>query len=440
MKKPVIGVIGLGYIGQPTVAALANVGYHVVGMDIDRGKIELLRQARATLYEPGLTETLERTRHRTRFTTEYSELMAACDAVLVTVGTPIDASDKPNLSALESVVANIAKFIRRGQAVILRSTVTPGTTQQMARKLEGLTGMKCGRDFYVAFCPERTIEGLALYELYNLPKIIGGIDPESAERTAQILGCLGGKVVKVSSATAAEMCKLADNMYRALNIAFANEFGNICEAAGTDAYEIVSAVNATYNRTSIFRPGLGAGGPCLSKDPVILGHFAREREVSTPIVDSCVAGNLAATLRPARETKRFIAARNLPGARIAMLGLAFKGVPETDDARNSPAADIRAALCEGTGRPPAGLSFSFFDPIIKRFGDQQCAATLDDCIEGANVVLFLTDHTSLQNVPLEHVLAHAARPLLIVDAWRNVRRGQIELGGDVELMQIGAGR
>jgi UDP-N-acetyl-D-mannosaminuronic acid dehydrogenase len=440
MKKPVIGVIGLGYIGQPTVAALANVGYRVVGMDVDPAKIRELEQARATLYEPGLNEMLERTRHLTRFTTEYQELMQECDAVLVTVGTPIGSNGEPNLSALETVIARIAKFLRPQQIIILRSTVMPGTTARVAATLEELTGLRCGTDFYVSFCPERTIEGLALFELTNLPKIIGGIDPQSTERTAEILGRLGGKVVRVSSATVAELCKLADNMYRVLNIAFANEFGNICEAAREDAYEVVSAVNATYNRTSIFRPGLGAGGPCLSKDPVILSHFAASRGVSTPLVDSCIAGNTAATLRLADETSRFLAARGLPRARVAMLGLSFKGVPETDDPRGAPVGDIYDALVKapkGAGNAP---EFCFFDPIIRSFREHATSASMEECIRGANVVLFLTDHGMLQNISLEYLLAHAGRPLLIIDAWHNVKTAGKPVPDDVKFMQIGAGR
>jgi UDP-N-acetyl-D-mannosaminuronic acid dehydrogenase len=437
MNRPIIGVIGLGYIGQPTVAALANVGYRVVGMDVNAEKVARLREGFATLYEPGLNETLQRTRHLTTFTTDYAELMQACDAVLVTVGTPIK-DGAPDMSALDTVVTHISKHLRRGQTIVLRSTVTPGTTAGFARKLEDLTTMKCGRDFYVSFCPERTIEGLALYELYNLPKIIGGIDPESTQRTAEILGRMGGKVVKVSSATVAELCKLADNMYRALNIAFANEFGTICEAAHEDTYEVVAAVNATYNRTSIFRPGLGAGGPCLSKDPVILSHFAHRRGVRTPIVDSCVEGNIAATMRVADEAKKFIDEHAVKRPRVAMLGLSFKGMPETDDPRGAPVADIYDALVAHSSVHRA--DFSFFDPIIREFRDQPTAGSIEECIQGANVILCLTDHAMLQNLPLELIVSRAARPLLVVDAWHNLQRNGAPAKDGVKIVQIGAGR
>lgn len=441
MKKLVIGVIGLGYIGQPTVAALANVGYRVVGMDIDSEKIRQLKKGCATLYEPGLSETLQRTRHLTHFTSDYQELMEECDAILITIGTPIGANNAPDTSALDTVITHISKFLCQSQTVILRSTVVPGTTVEIAGRLEELTGMRCGSDFYVSYCPERTIEGLALYELYNLPKIIGGINPESTERTAEILQRLGGKVVKVSSPTVAELCKLADNMYRTLNIAFANEFGNICEAAKEDAYEVVNAVNTTYNRTSIFRPGLGASGPCLSKDPVILSYFAGRQGVSTPIVNACVSGNIAATMRPAQETLSFIQQHGLEQPHLAMLGLSFKGSPETDDSRGAPSQDIYHALRENGIGVVDEKSFSFFDPLVRQFEGQKSATSIEECIQGAHVVLFLTDHAMLRNIPMEHILRLAARPLLIIDAWHNVVNvGNVQLPEDVRFVQIGAGR
>jgi nucleotide sugar dehydrogenase len=439
MKQTTIGVIGLGYIGQPTVVALANVGYRVVGMDIDAEKIALLQGGNATLYEPGLSETLRRCQHLIHFTTSYEEVMAQCEAVLITVGTPIGADNAPDMRALNTVVQQISAHLRPGQTVILRSTVTPGTTVAVSEQIEEISGLKCGADFFCAFCPERTIEGLALYELNNLPKIIGGINPASTERTAEILKRLGGKVVKVSSASVAELCKLADNMYRALNIAFANEFGLICETAGEDAYEVVGAVNSTYNRTSIFRPGLGAGGPCLSKDPVILSYFANGRGVATPIVDACVSGNLAATRRPADEALRFIAEQQLNRPRIAILGLSFKGSPETDDPRGAPALDIYRALLDAGKVDGATAHFSFFDPLVRQFAGQQTARSIEECISGAHVVLLLTDHAMLRNLSLPLLLKYTARPALILDAWHNiVDVDYAELPNDVNLVQIGS--
>jgi nucleotide sugar dehydrogenase len=414
-----VGVIGLGYVGQPVVAAMANVGYTVVGMDVDAAKVARLAATyEPTIFEPGLAETFGRCRERIRFTASYADLMQECAAVCITVGTPVDGNGRPDTSNIDGTVAGIAPHLRPGQVIVLRSTVVPGTTARIGRELEEATGLVVGRDFFLAFCPERTIEGIALYELYNLPTIIGGITPASTERTAALMERLGSRLVTVSSPTVAELCKLADNMYRALNIAFANEFGAVCETAGVDAYEVVRAVNSAYARTNIFRPGLGADGPCLSKDPLILRDFARAASLTTPIIDAAERVNRAATRRVTEHVGRFLACH--PGLRpkVALLGLAFKGMPETDDVRGSAALTVFDGLV-GLG-PTTDVDFVFFDPIVREFNGYKVAPRVDAALAGANVVLFLSDHPALRNVPARLVLDCTARPLLVVDAWHNV--------------------
>ena len=443
MTVRILGVVGLGYVGQPVVAAMANVGYRIIGMDIDADKVaNLTATYEPTLYEPGLAETFARCRDRIRFTTSYEEVMRDSEAICITVGTPVDSNDQPVTAYLDTAIQNLGKYLRRGQTIILRSTVVPGTTIQMAQALEEISGLCAGKDFYVSFCPERTIEGIALHELYSLPNIIGGVDSESAVRTAEVMQKLGSSVITVSSSTVAELCKLADNVYRALNIAFANEFGTICESAHVDAYELLWAVNAAYPRTNIFRPGLGADGPCLSKDPVILRQFARSAGLATPLVDASVEVNLAATRRVALEVQKFLATNLIGRPRVAVLGLSFKGMPETDDLRGSPAGIIFEELVERNGQGfRTTIQFSFFDPIVQEFKGHKVERRLEDCLAGSNVILFLSDHPSLRNVPLETVLTNSARPLLIVDAWHNVSQlDRRELPLDVTYVRIGDGQ
>src|SRR5262249_13209270 len=218
------------------------------------------------------------------------------DVLCITVGTPVDERGRPNTSNIDDVASELGARVRPGQVIILRSTVVPGTTVAIAERLGRLSQLKPGRDFFVSFCPERTIEGVALYELYNLPTIVGGINAESTARTVDVMQRLGTRIITVSSPTVAELCKLAGNIYRALIVAFAKESGSVCERAGVDAYEVVQAVNSAYHRTNIFRPGLGADGPCLSKDPWILRHFADSMAVATPVIDAANHTNRMATL------------------------------------------------------------------------------------------------------------------------------------------------
>ncbi len=439
LSYAVVGIIGLGFVGQPTVAALANVGYQVIGMDKDRARVKKLADGgEGGVYEPGLAETLGRWKERIRYTTSYEEVMQV-DAVLITVGTPAGADGKVSHSAVDEVVAGIAPYLRPGHLVVLRSTVMPGTTRDVAKKLARLSGLTPGRELFVAYAPERTIEGIALLELYSLPNIIGGVDEASTERCAALLGRLGTMGIRVSSPEVAELCKLSDNTFRAVNIALANELGQVFEKAGIDAYEVVETVTRAYSRTQLFRPGLGADGPCLSKDPIILQLFAAELGASTPILESARKINESATGRVADEVLRFMKQKRRT-LTVSLLGLAFKGRPETNDTRGSPAQLVYREIAgakNGAAGPP---DFRLFDPIVKEFNGQPVAGSLADAIRGSNVVLFLTDHSALRNVDASWVFETAARPLLVVDSWHGLIGVPKKLPEGVKLVRIGDGR
>ena len=436
-----VGVIGLGYVGQPITAAFANVGYRVIGMDRDAARVaDLKGDATSIPHEPGLRETLVRCRDRITFSTNYADVMAA-DAICITVGTPLGNDGHPDVSAIFDVASGISPFLRSGHLVTLRSTVTPGTTARVAKLLAEKSGLELGTELFVGYCPERTIEGVALREIYSLPNIIGGLDPESTNRCVSLMGRLGTRSVPVPSSKVAELCKLADNTYRAVNIALANEMGAICERAGVDAHDVVNAVNSSYERTSLFRPGLGADGPCLSKDPVILKEFAASLDFHTPLLDASREVNLASTHRVVGEVETFAAGRPLSELRVAILGLAFKGQPETDDVRGSPAEYSYNQLikyAEERGEDFKG--FQFYDPVVETFGGAEVCRDISECIRDSNVILVLTDHPALRNLDGQMLASHAARPLLMVDAWHNLSRERLPEGADVTVIRFGDGR
>lgn len=411
------GVVGLGYIGLPLVAALASVGHEVVGLDINQGKVDRLKRGLPLdIYEPSLEELLARHRSKITFTSDYAELMASCSAVLVCVGTPVKDDGVPDSSAVSACFHRMSKGLRKGHLIVLRSTVVPGTTRKLANDLEKQSGLKAGEDFEVSFCPERTVEGQALAELLSLPKIVGGISPGSISRTAALLDNLGPQVIEVSSPELAELSKLVDNVYRAVSIAVANEFGDVCERIGVNVDELRDANNRGYGRTRLLRGGLGADGPCLTKDPLILKHWTKELGLETPLLNGAVEKNQASTLRPARLTCEFVKRHGLGKARVAVVGVAFKGFPETDDARDSAASKIVRMLSSTL----PGVSFSFCDPRVKRFEGQVVAQELSTSLEGAHVVLLLTDHPSFKDLRMVRLLESTARPLLVVDCWRQV--------------------
>ena len=430
-----VGVIGLGYIGLPLLAALAESGYGVVGMDTDKRKIESLRRTlTAEIYEPGLDEALQKHKDDIEFTTNCDRLMKQCSAVLVTVGTPL-AIDIPDINSIHHVTVALGKGLRNGHLIILKSTVYPGLTRQMATELEEISGLKAGRDFHIAFHPERTIEGAALSELRSLPKIIGGINVDSTEQAARIIRKLGDNIVRVSSPEVAELCKLIDNTYRVMNISFANEIGDICQKFGVDPHEVREVVNNAYDRTNLFQSGLGADGPCLSKDPQILQYYANERDVTTRVLDALITKGNESTMRVARIASRFLIEHKVRRPKVAMMGLAFKGTPETDDTRDSPAAKIQSALQKTVGN----VEFKYYDPIVKKFLKDKVCTQPADCIIGANVVMFLTNHPGLLAINIDDVMDIAGRPLLIVDCWRNIANPEGKRPHNVQLVRLGGG-
>ncbi|MFC2005132.1 nucleotide sugar dehydrogenase [Chloroflexota bacterium] len=437
-RNNTIAVIGLGHIGLPIVAAFANSGNYVFGIDIDEGRIRQLQETyESDFYEPGLDEMLKQCKDRIKFSVDY-EYVSECGAILITVGTPLKDDKTPNYDYLAGAM-QIGKYIKRGCIIILKSTVTPGTTEHyVIPKLEELSGLRAGHDFHIAFCPERVIEGLALHELVTLPKIIGGIDSESTGRAASILGQLDGKIIKVSSSRVAELCKLVDNTYRTMNITFANEIGMLCERVGIDAYEVVSAVNNSYSRTQLFKPGLGADGPCLPKDCQIFKGYARENNVNLPIMDACSVSSEYSTLRIEAMVAHFIETHRIERPGLSIVGLSFKGNPQTDDIRESAATKIYDIFSQSVYFDK--LSFKFYDPIVRSFFGNAVCQTLDECVQTANVVMFLTDNPQLMNLDAHSILELAGRPLLLIDCWHNLRNIEaMNEGENIEIFQIGSG-
>jgi UDP-N-acetyl-D-mannosaminuronic acid dehydrogenase len=432
-----VAVVGLGYIGLPMVAALANVGYNVIGIDINQKKVDKLQESyKSDFYEPDLNETLEQCKDKIKFTTNY-EHVQKCEAIVITVGTPLNDDDSPNYEHIDSAITSIGRYMKKGCIIILKSTVIPGTTETyVTPKLEEKSNLKAGRDFHLAFCPERTVEGLALHELYTLPKIIGGINAESTDRAASVIGKLGGKIIKVSSPKIAELCKLIDNTYRAMNIAFANEIGMMCEDMGIDAYEVVSTVNDSYSRTKLFKPGLGADGPCLYKDCQISKYYGNKRGISTEVMDAIISKNKISTLRIGLIASEFVKRNRIKKPIISFIGLAFKGYPETDDTRESSAIKIYNVLRKDF----YDAEFRYYDPKVGNFLGRHIYGTLNECVRDSNVVLFLTNNPRIMNVDANNILRLANRPLLVIDCWHNLNAlDEISEKRDVEVFAIGRG-
>jgi UDP-N-acetyl-D-mannosaminuronic acid dehydrogenase len=431
-----IAIVGCGYVGLTLCAVMADVGFDVTGVEIREDVLADLKRGIPQFHEPGLQAMLERlvAAGRLRFVRRLAET-APARVYIVTVGTPLDATGRARLDMVESVAREVATRLRPGDLVVMRSTLKLGTTRNVAIPI--LDGARVPYD--IAFCPERTIEGLALPELRVLPQIVAGQTLAATVRASQLFQFLTPTTVRVSSIEAAEMIKLVDNAQRDVHFAFANEIARMCDVGGISAAEVIKAGKLGYPRTNLPMPG-PVGGPCLSKDPYILAESFEGTGVTPEIV---VAARRINERQAAEAASRMrdIAAR-LPGfpakPAIVFLGLAFKGRPATDDLRGTTARGIADAVAAAF----PGATLRGWDEVvsareIEKFGLAP-AASLADAFAGAHLVAICNNHPAFEAMPLETLAATMAEPGFIYDFWNNfdprrlempARRAYVPLGG-----------
>ena len=403
-----IAVVGLGYIGSVVAAVFANAGQRVVGLEPRPEVVEAVNRGQCTIFEPGLQEALKRNveEGRLRATPDPGDAIRNADFVLISVGSPIDDERRVIFSYLDSAAQDVGKSLNRDTMVILKSTVPPLTTEdRVLPVLQRLSGLEAGRDFGLAFVPERTVEGRAMEEMVSLPKIVGGIDPESTRIAGALYAQLGGPVVRVSSPRVAETAKLFDNIYRDTNIALANELALVCEEAGVDYMEASRASNSGSDRTHLLVPGPGVGGSCLTKDPYIfLGSGKRrgEEALLIPRARSVNDSMPRHVLELVQDGFSEVGGK-VKGAKIAVMGFAFKG--NTDDTRNTPVRELVSLLGE------EGARVCIHDPHVKDPG----FLGLDEALDGAQCVIVATDHDEYREIPLDELIGKAASPLILVD-------------------------
>ena len=417
-------VIGLGYVGLTLALVMADLGFRVTGVDTDPQVIDGLRAGRSHVHEQGLPALLRRTVD-SGFT-PTTAIPPDGDVFIVAVGTPVRDEDvlegrvgAPDLTALTDAVDAVGAALRPGGLVVLRSTVPVGTTNGVvAPRLSERSGLRPGLDFHLVFAPERTAEGSALRELRSLPQLIGGMTPESVEAAAAVFRELSPVIVRTSSAEVAELAKLTNNAYRDLTFAFANQVAQIGDDLQVDAFEAIRAANQGYPRGRVPLPSPGVGGPCLSKDPLILaGSSLDGRDPATSLMTAGRRVNSAMPGLVARRVADALTARTgrpVDGLRIVAAGLAFKGEPETADLRDSPGVEVAAAA------RALGLDVIGTDPVatpeaIAALGF--ASGTLGAAVEGASALLLLNDHRTHRDLDLAALCASMAEPAVLFDAW-----------------------
>jgi UDP-N-acetyl-D-mannosaminuronic acid dehydrogenase len=415
-----VGIVGLGYVGLTLATVLAEAGYSVIGVEKRPDLVEMTNQGIPHFTETGLPDALSGvTRFKKLVAAERFDNSFSCDTYIITVGTPLSPDGVARVDMIEQAAREIAENMPDGALVILRSTVKVGTTRDVVSPILAASGKK----FDIAMCPERTLEGKALQELRELPQIVGADDSAVADRAAAVFRRLTNSIVQVSDIETAEIIKLVSNTFRDVQFAFANEVARVCDAFGVSAHEVISAGKLGYNRTNIPLPGL-VGGPCLEKDPHILMESARTRGIDLEIT---TAGRLVNERQP-EETVRFISSeidrRELAGSaplKISLLGMAFKGLPETSDLRGSMSIKVLDALKKA--HPDAEIGV--YDPVTtqdvlaEEFPDEKVYSRFGDAVSGASVVVIANNHPSLGQISPRTINEFISPNGFVFDYWNH---------------------
>jgi UDP-N-acetyl-D-glucosamine dehydrogenase len=359
-KSAVVGVIGLGYVGLPLLAAFHRAGFATIGFDVDPTKIEALKKGQSYLKHLGdsLVTDLQ-SGAKFDATLDFARL-ADCDAILSCVPTPLGPHLEPDLSFVEKTAEDIAKTLRPHQLIVLESTTYPRTTREIMLPKFEARGLKCGKDFFVAYSPEREDPGRKDFNTQTIPKLVGGIDEVSGELAESLYKNAIKQVIRVSSAEVAEAAKLLENIYRAVNIALVNEMKMVLTAMGIDVWEVIRAASTKPFGFQAFYPGPGLGGHCIPIDPFYLTWKAREVGMPTRFIE--LAGEVNRGM-PHYVVDRTTLALNergkaVKGSKILVLGLAYK--PDVDDVRESPSFELIEHL------EHLGAEVDYHDPHVPK--------------------------------------------------------------------------
>ncbi len=399
-----VGVVGLGYVGLPLAVELARAGFDTTGIDLDTRKVDAVN--RGTSYIPDIktSEVAELVAAgRLRATTDFGAV-AGLDTINICVPTPLRKTKDPDMSYIASAVEGIAEFLHSGMLVILESTTYPGTTEEFVKPRLEAGGLKAGSDFYLAFSPERVDPGNPKFNTHNVPKVVGGIDPESTALAGALYSSAIETIVPVSSPQVAEMVKLLENTFRAVNIGLANEIAMMCDRMGVDVWEVVNAAATKPFGFMPFYPGPGLGGHCIPIDPFYLSWKAKQSGFDSRFIElagqvnsnmpTFVVGKIADALNQHQKS--------ISGSTVLVLGVAYKR--DIDDIRESPALDVMTLLRQ------KGARLQYADPYVPvlttdhwhggelMHSESVTAAT----IARADCVAILTEHRVVDYAMVQH--------------------------------------
>ena len=433
-KQFQVGVIGLGYVGLPLVAEFASKGFKATGFEVDENKAQQINAGQSYIGDVPSARIQELIgAERLRATTNFDHL-AECDAIIICVPTPLRKTKEPDVSYILAAAEEIKKRLRRGHLIILESTTYPGTTDEVLLPMFEETGLQLDRDFLLAFSPERVDPGNPQFLTHNIPKVVGGVTPDSTEVAAHLYSQIVRDVHAVSSARVAEAAKLLENTFRAVNIGMANEMARLCYALNIDTWEVIRAAATKPFGFMPFYPGPGIGGHCIPLDPHYLSWKARQHGFDSRFislaeeVNSRMPEHVVQLVSDGLNDDR----KAMNGASVLLLGVAYK--KDVNDVRESPALSIIDRL------RAKGANVSYHDPFVPevRFDDAHTDANgeplasvslSDDDLRRADCVIIVTDHSDIDYKRVCHLAP------LIVDT-RNALNGDVRRDSKARIIRL----
>ncbi len=411
-----VGIVGLGYVGLPLAVEFAQSGFTVVGFDLDARKVDAISNGRSYIPDVPTADVSHLVQTGRLSATTDVALLAKMDTINICVPTPLRKTKDPDLSYIVAAVEAIAAHLRHGVLVVLESTTYPGTTEELVQPLLERTGLRAGVDFFLAFSPERVDPGNGTFNTRNVPKVVGGLTPTCSDLARALYAACVDRVVPVSSPRVAEMVKLLENTFRAVNIGLVNEIAQMCEHLGIDVWEVVDAAKTKPFGFMPFYPGPGLGGHCIPIDPFYLSWKAKQSGFESRFIElaghvngampRAVVGTIANALNRHRKS--------LNASHVLIAGIGYKR--DIDDIRESPALDVMGLLHQ------QGARLSYIDPHVPRLSGKQWLGGYDltscdiDAVASADCVAVLTDHRAFDYDKL------VAKSRLIVDTRNAIKQ------------------
>jgi UDP-N-acetyl-D-glucosamine dehydrogenase len=412
-RQALVGIVGLGYVGLPLAIEFAGAGLQVLGFDMQARKVDSVNDGISYIGDVPNERLMPLTKSGRLRATKNLDDMGRCDAICICVPTPLDKNKMPDISYVANTADAIARCLRDGQLVVLESTTYPGTTEEIILPRLEATGRTVGRDFHLAFSPERLDPGRKDFTTANTPKVVGGVTPRCTELAAALYSTFNPQVHRVSSPRVAEMEKLLENIFRLVNVSMINEMALLCDRLGIDVWEVIAAASSKPYGFMPFYPGPGLGGHCIPIDPFYLSWKAKEVNFAPRFIE--LAGEINDTM-PHYVTTKVIVALNrqrkcLNGSNILVLGVAYK--KDVDDVRESPAIRVILELWKKLA------VVNYCDPHVPsiRIGDRilERVDITDEVLASADCVLILTDHSAFD---FENI---AKKSQLIVDTRNGIK-------------------